>query len=307
MPALFCLISAKIGQNHPLLAAVIASGGPIPLGAYGFVWKCVERATGRLVAIKGMKQAHEEPEIMRLAVREVRVLQTLKHPAIIPLIEAFKSKSGRVYMVFPYVGHSAYQELDEHPDGLPYRQLKLLVWQLLQALVYLHRRKVVHRDIKPGNILLSEGGGVKLCDFGFARTTHCGPRDAEDLTSYVVTRWYRAPEVLVGDRYGPACDIWSLGCTVAELATGQPLFPGKSTGEQLWRVMRCFGPLTAAQLVHMTCNPSLVRVRVPVRGRTLRERLLGCDPDLFRLVESCLQLDPSDRPTARELLQSPYF
>ncbi|GLI67814.1 hypothetical protein VaNZ11_012067, partial [Volvox africanus] len=151
-------------------------------GAYGFVWKCLERATGRHVAIKGFKQAHEEPEIMRLAVREARVLQTLKHPAIIQLLEAFKSKSGRVYMVFPYGGLSAYQELEKHPDGFPDAQLKLLVWQLLQALVYLHRRKVVHRDIKPGNILVSEHGELKLCDFGFARTTNSGPRGVERLT-----------------------------------------------------------------------------------------------------------------------------
>ncbi|EFJ40487.1 hypothetical protein VOLCADRAFT_31877, partial [Volvox carteri f. nagariensis] len=276
-------------------------------GAYAFVWKCMERSTGRLIAVKGFKQAHEIPEIMRLAVREVQVLQMLKHPAIIPLIEAFKSKSGRVYMVFPFVESNAYQWFQEFPEGIPMPWLKLVVWQLLHALAYLHQRKVVHRDIKPGNILLSEGGGVKLCDFGFARTTHCGPRDAEDLTSYVVTRWYRAPEVLVGDRYGPACDIWSLGCTVAELATARPLFQGNSSAEQLWRIMRCFGPLTASQASCMSSNPLYTRVRVTTRGRTLRERLLGCDPDLFCLVESCLQLDPSDRPTARELLQSPYF
>ncbi|GLC35643.1 hypothetical protein PLESTM_000349900 [Pleodorina starrii] len=276
-------------------------------GAYGFVWKCVERATGRLVAIKGLKQAHVEPEIMRMAVREVRVLQSLKHPAIISLIEAFKSKSGRVYMVFPYVGHSAFQELDEHSDGLPGPRLKLLVWQLLQALVYLHKRKVVHRDIKPANILLSQDGEVKLCDFGFARATHCGPRDAEQLSSYVVTRWYRAPEVLVGDPYGPSSDIWSLGCTLAELASGQPLFPGKSTGEQLWRIMRCFGPLPGPQAARLASDPRLARVRAPARGRSLQERLEGCDPGLFQLLESCLQLDLRRRSTAAELLQSPYF
>ncbi|GFR44952.1 hypothetical protein Agub_g6260 [Astrephomene gubernaculifera] len=276
-------------------------------GAYGYVWKCQERSTGRVVAIKGFKQAHEEPEIMKLAIREVRVLQALDHPAIIQLIEAFKSKSGRVYMVFPYIGRSAYQELDLQPSGLNAPQLKLLVWQLLQALVYLHRRRVVHRDIKPANILLADSGVIKLCDFGFARPTRCGPRDAQRLSSYVVTRWYRAPEVLVSDAYGPAADVWSVGCTVAELATGQPLFPGKSTPDQLWRIMRCFGPLAAPQAERMAADSRLEGLRVPPRGRSLRERLRGCDPGLFRLIEACLQPDPRLRPTAADLLQMPYF
>ncbi|GLC47553.1 hypothetical protein PLESTB_000000500 [Pleodorina starrii] len=277
-------------------------------GAYGFVWKCTERASGKLVAVKGFKQAHVDPKIMRVVIREIRVLQALQHPAIIPLMDAFQSKSGRVYMVFPYVGRSVFHELREHyPKGIPEPRLTMLVWQMVQALVYMHRRKVVHRDIKPANILLSQEGEVKLCDFGFARATHCGPRDAEQLSSYVVTRWYRAPEVLVGDPYGPSSDIWSLGCTLAELASGQPLFPGKSTGEQLWRIMRCFGPLPD-EAGRQPTNPHMANnVPPPARGRSLHERLEGCDPGLFQLLESCLQLDPRRRSTAAELLQSPYF
>ncbi|GIL56551.1 hypothetical protein Vafri_11899 [Volvox africanus] len=244
-------------------------------GAYGFVWKCVERATGRHVAIKGFKQAHEEPEIMRLAVREARVLQTLKHPAIIQLVEAFKSKSGRVYMVFPYGGLSAYQELEKHPDGFPDAQLKLLVWQLLQALVYLHRRKIVHRDIKPGNILVSEDWELKLCDFGFARATNSGPRDVERLTSYVVTRWYRAP--------------------------------GKSTADQLCIIMQCFGRLSESQMALLYSSHHLAQLELPAVRRSVRDHLKRCDPDLVRLVESCLQLDPRQRPTATELLHAPYL
>ncbi|GIM07703.1 hypothetical protein Vretimale_11771 [Volvox reticuliferus] len=162
-------------------------------GANGVLWKCLERATGRHVAIKIFKQTYQKQEIIRLAMREARVLQTLQHPAIVQLVEALKSKSGRVYMVFPYGGLSAYQELENHPEGFPDPQLKLLVWQLLQALVYLHRRKVVHRDITPGNIFVSEAGELKLFDFGFARTIHYGLRDAEHLSSYAVTDWYRAP------------------------------------------------------------------------------------------------------------------
>ncbi|KAG2485430.1 hypothetical protein HYH03_015810 [Edaphochlamys debaryana] len=225
-------------------------------GAYGHVWRCVQRSTGADVAVKGFKQAHELPEVMAMVIREVRVLRALDHPAIVRLLEAFRSKNGRVYMVFPYVGQSAHQLLDSYPEGLPAMQLKVLLWQVLQALVYLHAKKIVHRDIKPANILLGEGGSVKLCDFGFARGTHCGPRDAERLSSYVVTRWYRAPEVVAGDHYGPASDTWSLGCTLAELATGEAIFRGSSSADQLWRIMRCFGPLPLSLSRGCCCGES---------------------------------------------------
>ncbi|KXZ49517.1 hypothetical protein GPECTOR_21g743 [Gonium pectorale] len=195
-------------------------------GAYGAVWQCRARSSGRIVAVKGFKEAHIEPEILKLALREVRVLQRLDHPAVVKLLDAFKSKTGRVYMVFPYVGPSALQTLDEHPVGLPGTTLKLLAWQMLQALAYLHGRKVVHRDVKPANILMRGDGVAVLCDFGFARKTHCSERDSQALSPYVVTRWYRSPEVLLGQEYGPANDIWSLGCTLAELTTGLPLFQG---------------------------------------------------------------------------------
>ncbi|PNH12874.1 Cyclin-dependent kinase-like 3 [Tetrabaena socialis] len=138
-------------------------------------------------------QAHEDKAIMRLAVREVRVLEAVSHPNIVQLLSAFKSKTGRVYMVFEFVGPSVHMELDRFPSGLAPTETKAVAWQLLQALVYLHGKKIVHRDIKPANILLTEGGVAKLCDFGFARGTKCGPRAAQALSTYVVTRWYRAP------------------------------------------------------------------------------------------------------------------
>ncbi|KAG2485428.1 hypothetical protein HYH03_015809 [Edaphochlamys debaryana] len=248
---------------------------------------------------------------MKLAMREVRVLRSLDHPAVVKLLDAFRSKTGRVYMVFPYLQSTAYHALCVNREGLPAGQIKLIAWQVAQALAYLHGKKIVHRDIKPANILLGESDSVKLCDFGFARVTRCGPREVERLSSYVVTRWYRAPEVLVGDSYGPASDIWSLGCAMAELATGMPIFQGRSTADQLWRIMRCFGPLTPHQETLMKASEQLTAegLTVPPRGRSLRERLPASrvDPSLFHFLEACLKVEPRARPTAAELLQMPYF
>ncbi|KAG2454634.1 hypothetical protein HYH02_000474 [Chlamydomonas schloesseri] len=182
---------------------------------------------------------------------------------------------------------------------------------MLRALTYLHDHKILHRDIKPANILMDPDTCVaKLCDFGFARWTDCGPRDVQRCTSYVVTRWYRAPEVLVSDEYGPSSDVWSFGCLMAELATRRPLFQGTSTVDQLWRIMRCCGPLTPSQTQLMCSDPrlqTLVGLMPAAPIKPLRTRLPEVEPRLLELVATCLALDPAARPTARELLRLPYF
>lgn len=99
----------------------------------------------------------------------------------------------------------------------------------------------MHRDIKPENILVSPNGVVKLCDFGFARLVS-GPN--ESCTDYVATRWYRSPELLIGDpRYGKSVDIWATGCLYSEMVTGQPLFPGESDVDQLYRITKTLGKM----------------------------------------------------------------
>lgn len=277
-------------------------------GAYAQCWRCRERATGKHVAVKGFKQAHEDAEIMRLALREVRILKSISHANCVHLLEAFKSKSGRVYLVFEFADKSLFGELQRNPSGLPSHTAKLVLWQMVHALVYLHNAKIVHRDIKPANVLMTNEGVVKLCDFGFARLVTCGLREAQQLSTYVVTRWYRAPEVLVSDVYGPAADVWSLGCTFAELATGRPLFPGRSTADQLWLIMRCLGPLGPQQAGRMARDARLASVaQPPPLYKTLRQRLPEIDMPLFHLIQACLHVDPRQRPTAAELLQMPYF
>eukprot|EP00198_Chlamydomonas_reinhardtii_P005443 XP_001694779.1 predicted protein [Chlamydomonas reinhardtii] len=229
------------GRSYEFLKA-------IDEGAYGNVYACVQNPLGRIVAVKQCKHA-QDATVRRMLLREIRILRSLPHhPCVVTLLDAFRSQgSGRPYLVFEHMERS------------------------------LH--KVVHRDIKPANVLLSGTGAAtvaKLCDFGFAREVSSSrPEAQERLSSYVVTRWYRAPEILVGDRYGMAADVWSLGCTLAEMAAGGvPLFPGASTLDQLARIMRCFGPLPASQTLCLHADKRLVALRKPPpRSRNLAERL----------------------------------
>ncbi|PNW72050.1 hypothetical protein CHLRE_16g684400v5 [Chlamydomonas reinhardtii] len=299
--------------------AVIA---PLGSGAYGCVYKCLDRDTGSLCALKVINLAHQEPAVMRLTMREVRTLQKLpKHPHIVELKDAFKSSgSGRVFLVFSCEGRSMHEEAENYAKYiLPGPMLRQVAWQLLQALAHIHEHQIIHRDVKPGNILLvGDGTGgaagvglngadvhIRLADFGFARSWQ--PHEA--LSSYVATRWFRAPEILVRGKYSFNSDCWSVGCTIAELAVGSALFPGTSTIDQLARIMRATGPLPpslAAQMMSdRTLSPLAAQQRRPP-NRTLRERL-PVEARLFEFLAACLQVDPARRPSAKELMQMPYF
>lgn len=176
-------------------------------GSYGVVFKCRNRETGQLVAIKKFVESEEDPLIRKIAMREIRMLKNLKHPNLINLMEVFRRKK-RLHLVFEYCDHTVLNELEKYPKGVPEPLTKRIIWQTIQALAYCHQHNCIHRDVKPENILLTKDLVVKLCDFGFARILSPG----ENYTDYVATRWYRAPELLVGDtQYGPPVDVWAIG------------------------------------------------------------------------------------------------
>lgn len=119
------------------------------------------------------------------------------------------------------------EELENSPEGLPIDKLKYLTYQMLRALYFMHSNDLIHRDVKPENLLVSQNGILKVCDFGFTRSTL--PNASAVYTDYVSTRWYRSPELLVGDaNYNKTVDVWAIGCIYAEMFNGMPLFPGES-------------------------------------------------------------------------------
>ncbi|XP_046891861.1 cyclin-dependent kinase-like 1 isoform X2 [Hypomesus transpacificus] len=275
-------------------------------GSYGVVFKCRHRDSGQIVAIKKFVESEDDPVIKKIALREIRMLKQLKHVNLVNLLEVFRRKR-RLHLVFEFCEQTVLNELDKHPRGVPEAQLKSIVWQTLQAVNFCHRHNCIHRDVKPENILLTKTGVIKLCDFGFARIL-TGPGD--EYTDYVATRWYRAPELLVGDtQYGPAVDVWALGCVFAELLHGNPLWPGRSDVDQLYLIRRTLGDLIPRHQQVFRSNVFFSGVSIPEPDTTepLEKRFHAVPPHALTVMKSCLVMDPSLRLSCEELLELPYF
>ncbi|XP_041432609.1 cyclin-dependent kinase-like 4 [Xenopus laevis] len=277
-------------------------------GSYGVVFKCRSRETAQVVAIKKFVESEDDPVIKKIALREIRMLKQLKHNNLVNLLEVFRRKR-KLHLVFEYCDHTVLNELEKHPNGVPDALTKNIMWQILQAVTFCHKNKCIHRDIKPENILLTKQGVIKLCDFGFARIL---TRPGDDYTDYVATRWYRAPELLVGDtQYGSAVDVWAVGCVFAELLSGQPLWPGKSDMDQLHCIIRTLGKLIprhqyifhSNQFFHGTSIPE----PDPADLETLEEKFPNIQPAALTFMKGCLRMNPDDRYSCEQLLESLYF
>ncbi|XP_069063094.1 cyclin-dependent kinase-like 1 isoform X2 [Pleurodeles waltl] len=256
--------------------------GKIGEGSYGVVFKCRNKDNGQIVAIKKFVESEDDPVIRKIALREIRMLKQLKHINLVNLLEVFRKKR-RLHLVFEYCDHTVLHELDRYPRGVPGEQVKNIMWQTLQAVNFCHKRNCIHRDVKPENILLTKRGIVKLCDFGFA-TMFTGP-DAY-YTDYVATRWYRAPELLVGDtQYGPPVDVWAIGCVLAELISGNPLWPGRSDVDQLYLIRKTLGDLTLHHQQVYSSNLYFSGVTIPEPDAL--ECLPQLYPGIFEPAEIC--------------------
>lgn len=209
-------------------------------GAFGIVQKARSLKTGETVAIKRMKKRYTSwEECMNL--REIRSLRKLKHPNIIKLKEVFKLEN-ELYMVFDYADRNLLRMYSEDFKSknrqMPEETVKSIMQQIVKGLAHMHKNGYFHRDMKPENILISKEGKVKLADFGLAREIRSSP----PYTDYVSTRWYRAPEILLkSPNYNSPVDIFALGCIMAELFIGKPLFDGNSEIDQLQKICKVLG------------------------------------------------------------------
>jgi len=236
--------------------------------------------------------------------REVALLQDLIHPHIVRLREVVPCPP-RLYLVFDYMDFDLKQCLDkEFKKGMPAKLIQSCMYQILDGLAFCHARLVLHRDLKPQNVLIDLHGRVKLADFGLARAF----QPKRTYTQEVVTLWYRAPELLLGQQeYTASVDLWSTGCILAELTCRKPLFPGDSEIDQIFRIFRLLGTPDDSTWEGVTQLPDFQPIFPRWSGTPIETVLPNLEPLAVRLLSELIAYQPSSRIRAEDALQHEYF
>ncbi|XP_044004175.1 cyclin-dependent kinase 14 isoform X2 [Aphidius gifuensis] len=279
-------------------------------GSYATVFKGYSHLAEQIVALKEIRLQEEEGAPFT-AIREASLLKELKHSNIVTLHDIIHTRETLTF-VFEFVHTDLSQYMERYGSGgggLDPRNVKLFLFQLLRGLAYCHRRKVLHRDVKPQNLLISELGELKLADFGLARAKSV---PSHTYSHEVVTLWYRPPDVLLGStEYSTSLDMWGVGCIFVEMLTGVPTFPGvRCTYDQLDKIFKILGTPTDDTWPGVTRLPGYK----PHRFALYPMKKLGLSfPRLYDIAEgdsmacALLQLNPDNRIDAEEALKHSYF
>ncbi|XP_064826940.1 cyclin-dependent kinase 15-like isoform X1 [Oncorhynchus masou masou] len=277
-------------------------------GTYATVYKGISRINGHLVALKVIRMKTEEG-VPFTAIREASLLKGLKHANIVLLHDIIHTKEDLTF-VFEYVQTDLAEYMTQHPGGLHSYNVRIFMFQLLRGLSYIHGRRILHRDLKPQNLLISYLGELKLADFGLARSKSI---PCQTYSSEVVTLWYRPPDVLLGSTdYSTALDIWGAGCIFIEMLQGTPAFPGVAdVFEQLQNVWTVVGVPTEETWPGVNelpnFRPEWFQPCEPQQFRNVWKRLSKLPYKTEDLAQKILITIPRDRISAQDALQHPYF
>ncbi|XP_058084112.1 probable serine/threonine-protein kinase At1g54610 isoform X1 [Magnolia sinica] len=276
-------------------------------GTYSNVYKARDSLTGKIVALKKVRFDNLEPESVKFMAREILILRKLDHPNVVKLEGLVTSRmSCSLYLVFEYMEHDLAGLAASPAIKFTEPQVKCYMHQLLSGLEHCHNRCVLHRDIKGSNLLLDNGGILKIADFGLA--SFFDPDHKQPMTSRVVTLWYRPPELLLGATdYGVGVDLWSAGCILAELLAGKPIMPGRTEVEQLHKIFKlCGSPSEEYWKKSKLPHATIFKPQQPYK-RCIAETFEDFPPSSLPLIETLLAIDPADRKNASAALNSEFF
>eukprot|EP01006_Ploeotia_vitrea_P060116 TRINITY_DN75327_c0_g1_i1.p1 TRINITY_DN75327_c0_g1~~TRINITY_DN75327_c0_g1_i1.p1 ORF type:complete len:301 (+),score=27.09 TRINITY_DN75327_c0_g1_i1:35-937(+) len=279
-------------------------------GSYATVHKAKNKATGEVVALKQIQLQQVDEGLPAAALREISILKELGHENIIRFVEVFP-EDKKLVLVFEFADQDLKAVL-KASNGLDLKTLKGLLYQMLRALAFCHEKQILHRDLKPQNVLVNDDHSVKVADFGLGIAVGVA---AKRYTPEVVTLWYRAPEILLGDtHYTSAIDVWALGCIFAEMCTGKALFTGNDVADQLRHIFCVLGTPTAQQWPSLATYPKKDTLDGPEFQQPISPTDLTQFPEYakigpagFELLWSMLQLEPSRRISCVDALKHPFF
>eukprot|EP00949_MAST-11_sp_MAST-11-sp1_P002205 g2205.t1 len=281
-------------------------------GTYGVVYKAMDTQAvpSELIALKRIRLEAEDEGVPSTAIREISLLKELRHPNIVTLMNVVHSKQ-KLYLVFEFLEQDLKQYMNARPNGLDPEEAKFFLYQVLCGIAYCHTHRILHRDLKPQNLLIQAPMGdgrarqIKLADFGLARAFGVPVRS---YTHEVVTLWYRAPEILLGARhYSTPVDVWSLGCIYSEMISGVPLFPGDSEIDELYRIFRVLGTPSESKWPGVSALPDFKDTFPKWPGMPLARVAPKTDADGIDLLSKMLCYQPIARYTAKQALEHPFF
>jgi cyclin-dependent kinase 7 len=275
-------------------------------GQFATVYKARDVTNDHIVAVKKIKlgsRAEAKDGINRTALREIKLLQELNHENVIELVDVFGHKSN-VSIVMGFMDTDLEVIIKDNSIVLTPANIKSYTLQTLKGLEYLHLNWILHRDMKPNNLLVDGRGILKITDFGLAK---CFGSPNRQYTHMVVTRWYRSPELLFGAKiYGVGVDIWAVGCILAELMLRVPFIQGETDLDQLAKIFLALGTPTEETWPGLTSLPDYIQFKWHP-GTPLHDVFTAAGDDLLKLLSLLFKLNPLERCDATTALKLPYF
>lgn len=275
-------------------------------GTYGVVYKAKQVGTNKIVAMKKVRLDSEDEGVPATAIREISLLKEICHPNIVSLIETIYEET-KLFLVFEFMDLDLRKYLDvvNKNKKLTQQQIQSFMFQILSGIDYCHARRILHRDLKPQNLLVDKNGVLKIADLGLGRTIGLPSRN---YTHEVVTLWYRAPEILLGNPiYSTGIDMWSIACIFGEMTNGKAMFPADSEIDELFRIFRTLGTPNEQNWPKVTRLPDYKATFPHWDPKPIQEICPSLNSDGQDLLEKMFRYNPSDRISAKSALIHPYF
>lgn len=268
-------------------------------GTYGEVYEVIDTINNRRAAMKKLRIENKDEGIPITALREMCILKHLHHENVVELHEIIQDVD-KIVLIFEYADMDLKMYVDKEKGIKDVKIIQSFTLQVLNGLYYCNINRIIHRDLKPQNLLITADLKLKLCDFGLSRMFSL---PMGKMTHEIITLWYRPPEVLLGiENYTTKVDSWSIGCIMAEMITGKPLFPGDSEIGQLFKIFQIMGTPSEDTWPGVSKLPDYKFTFPQWKTKSLKDMFPDFDKEGLDLMEKFLQMDPDKRITIREAL-----